>query len=187
MLVDTIRAFKRSIQSDTPSVSIPVYDKSLNGGKGDRAPPKQWTTVSLPVDIVLIEGWMLGFQSTSDAELTACFSTANRTLWPHDITIDSVRAVNRLLETYTAIWTLLDAIITVHIDQPEWIVAWRQQQERELRVQTGSGMSDDQVVGFVSRFMPCYALFGHRLTNHCPRLAVHLDAQRTYINSNTLQ
>lgn len=37
---------------------VPVYDKSAHGGKGDRA---GWREVALPVDVVIVEGWMLGF------------------------------------------------------------------------------------------------------------------------------
>lgn len=37
---------------------VPVYDKSAHGGKGDRA---GWREVALPVDVVIFEGWMLGF------------------------------------------------------------------------------------------------------------------------------
>lgn len=40
---------------------IPRYDKSAGGGRGDRAPPEDWVEVSTPPKVVLLEGWMLGF------------------------------------------------------------------------------------------------------------------------------
>jgi len=48
---------------DVGDIRIPRYDKSLRCGKGDRAPVHEWLTVSAtePVDVVLFEGWMLGF------------------------------------------------------------------------------------------------------------------------------
>lgn len=47
-------------------VRIPRYDKSARGGKGDRAPEGEWGIVKTPVDIVLLEGWMLGFEALPD-------------------------------------------------------------------------------------------------------------------------
>lgn len=42
-------------------ILIPRYDKSAYGGKGDRAPKDQWQKVQGPLDLVIVEGWMLGF------------------------------------------------------------------------------------------------------------------------------
>lgn len=43
-------------------VRVPRYDKSARGGRGDRAPEAEWSVVSKPPDVVLLEGWMLGFE-----------------------------------------------------------------------------------------------------------------------------
>lgn len=40
---------------------VPQYDKSLHKGRGDRAPFGRWLTATGPVDVVILEGWMLGF------------------------------------------------------------------------------------------------------------------------------
>jgi D-glycerate 3-kinase len=69
-------------------VAVPSYDKALCGGRGDRAPVEAWSTVTGkrilgasdvrvlcldntagPVDVLLFEGWMLGFQAAAQAEL----------------------------------------------------------------------------------------------------------------------
>ncbi len=42
-------------------MAIPRYSKALRDGKGDRAPAGDWTNVTGEIDIVLFEGWMLGF------------------------------------------------------------------------------------------------------------------------------
>ena len=42
-------------------VRVPQYDKSLRGGRGDRADVSEWLEVLAPLDVVLLEGWMLGF------------------------------------------------------------------------------------------------------------------------------
>lgn len=54
-----------------PGVKIPRYDKSRHGGKGDRTHPKTWPVVQDPVDVILFEGWMLGFSPLSDEEAAA--------------------------------------------------------------------------------------------------------------------
>jgi len=46
-------------------VSIPTYDKSAFSGKGDRVDYEKepWRKrESGPVDLIIVEGWMLGFQ-----------------------------------------------------------------------------------------------------------------------------
>jgi len=53
------------------SIQVPRYDKSLRRGRGDRAPPSEWLSVPAtePVDVVLFEGWMLGFAPLAADEL----------------------------------------------------------------------------------------------------------------------
>lgn len=45
------------------TVELPVFDKSLHGGKGDRS--KATVRVQGPISIVLLEGWMTGFTPPS--------------------------------------------------------------------------------------------------------------------------
>ena len=54
-----VTVLNEMIYSDT--MEIPRYKKSLHNGKGDRLPQSQWTRMSGPLDLVLVEGWMLGF------------------------------------------------------------------------------------------------------------------------------
>ena len=44
------------------SLATPLYDKSQHEGKGDRAAESSWPVVQGPLDLILFEGWMLGFQ-----------------------------------------------------------------------------------------------------------------------------
>lgn len=43
------------------TVPLPRYDKAAFGGLGDRAPEQGWPSAAAPVDVILLEGWMLGF------------------------------------------------------------------------------------------------------------------------------
>jgi len=53
---------------DTPGVRIPQYDKSAHEGRGDRLEEGSWPVVEAPLDVVLFEGWMLGFSPIADAD-----------------------------------------------------------------------------------------------------------------------
>ena len=57
---------------------IPSYDKSLRKGRGDRVPLNQWRSITSPVDIILLEGWMLGFTPVENNEInTHCYTAAS--------------------------------------------------------------------------------------------------------------
>lgn len=58
---DTLKALKSCTSKDS-QVAVPRYDKSQNGGRGDRADPSTWPNVQGPLDVILFEGWMLGFK-----------------------------------------------------------------------------------------------------------------------------
>jgi D-glycerate 3-kinase len=49
---------------------IPVYDKAAHLGKGDRAPMSTWPSIMVSaIDVVILEGWCVGFVPVSDIEL----------------------------------------------------------------------------------------------------------------------
>lgn len=47
-------------------LKVPRYDKSAYDGKGDRADEASWPVIKGPLDVVLFEGWMLGFTPISE-------------------------------------------------------------------------------------------------------------------------
>ena len=57
-------------------IRLPAYDKSAHHGQGDRMPLEQCPLQELPVDVVLLEGWMLGYQPLTD---TTDISTSTTT------------------------------------------------------------------------------------------------------------
>ena len=48
-------------------IEIPRYDKSANEGKGDRAKKEDWIKMEGPLDLVIVEGWMLGFHPIKES------------------------------------------------------------------------------------------------------------------------
>ena len=62
---ETLQKLK-SAHSESADVALVRYDKSAHSGRGDRAPESGWQQVKGKVDVVLFEGWMLGFRPLMD-------------------------------------------------------------------------------------------------------------------------
>lgn len=60
LLLSTLRALARA-SPERPAL-VPRYDKAARDGRGDRAPRDAWERVEAVPDLVLLEGWMLGFR-----------------------------------------------------------------------------------------------------------------------------
>ncbi len=143
---DTLDAL-RGLTAAGASSAIPLYDKSLRGGRGDRAPQAAWPRVTGPLQVVCLEGWCLGFPAlSSDAAAAAVHP--------------SLPAVNAALRTYpAAIESRVDAWVSVRVGDPTWVFSWRLQAEVEMRAAGKPGLSDEQVADFVARFMPAYKAY----------------------------
>lgn len=143
---------------DVNSVAVPRYDKAAFDGLGDRAPREHWPRVRKPVDVVLLEGWCLGFRPLADA---ARLRAVDPNLLP----------VNEYLrDDFARLYDgggTLDAFIVIGLEgEPleratQIVYEWRVEAERELRRRAhgGGGMSDEQVRIFVDRFMPAYRAY----------------------------
>jgi D-glycerate 3-kinase len=59
------------LKSQSDVVELPRFDKSLFNGEGDRLPMdlQDATLVHTPVDVVILEGWCVGFNSISVDDL----------------------------------------------------------------------------------------------------------------------
>lgn len=64
----------RSFRDKQASIKIPLYDKSLHNGKGDRVPQNEWRLVNADgdkkVEVIIFEGWCVGFRPLSNDEAT---------------------------------------------------------------------------------------------------------------------
>ncbi len=65
---ETLEALQGAVSPDK-EVAVPRYDKSQNEGRGDRAERSCWPLVQGPIDIILFEGWMLGFSPVGEADV----------------------------------------------------------------------------------------------------------------------
>ncbi|KAI1347537.1 putative Uridine/cytidine kinase [Xylaria sp. FL0043] len=162
--MDLARDFFAAILSGSPT-RVPQYDKSLFSGQGDRVPRSRWPEVNAPgqpkVQVVIFEGWCVGFRPLPPADVLQKYNAPSRTLQSHDLR--HLQFINEKLGAYDAITDLFDAFIHIDAEETEWVYDWRLEQEAMLRAQRGTGMSDEQVLRFVDAYYPAYELFTDRL------------------------
>jgi D-glycerate 3-kinase len=169
----------RSLKAGEHGVPIPLYDKAARGGRGDRAPPSAWP-VAPHTDVVLLEGWMAGFEATTlDEELLS--------------THKGLSEINARLEAYEAWHSLMDAWVVLAVDNPRCVYDWRLQAEHAMAAAGRPGMSDAQVADFVSRYMPAYHAYLPGLYRAAerdgvggkPTMLVHVDRDRSPVASGS--
>ncbi|GMH15943.1 hypothetical protein Nepgr_017784 [Nepenthes gracilis] len=156
-------------------VKVPRYDKSAYNGRGDRAHPSIWPEVEGPLTVVLFEGWMLGFKPVPDEVVKA---------------VDSqLEIVNKNLKAYYDAWDkFINAWIVIKIKDPNCVYEWRLQAEVAMRADGKPGMSNDEVIDFVSRYLPAYKAYLPTLYSEGPNgsnaehlLVVEIDEGRNPI------
>jgi D-glycerate 3-kinase len=140
---------KLKTERNTQTLLLPRYDKSRHSGKGDRADKSQWHEVSLPVDIVLVEGWMLGFQK----------------LPPERIQNRHLSQINSLLVEYQAWHRFLDDFVYLYPENPGYVIAWRSEAEARMKARGLPGMTSSEVRNYAEMFLPAYELYGPVLTD----------------------
>jgi D-glycerate 3-kinase len=121
---------------------VPAYDKSVHRGRGDRAPPSAWPQVTGPVDLLIVEGWMLGFAPVRET-----------TIEP------DLRTPDALLAGYAAWNRKLDAFVSLYVDSLDTVVRWRVDSERARRRRGETALSDEEARDYIERFLPAYRVY----------------------------
>jgi D-glycerate 3-kinase len=172
--------FFSDVKGQSGSVAIPSFDKSAFNGEGDRAPSQEWMQLKLPIDVLVFEGWCLGFSAISDDELQRQWDLAKAlrremysisgtsvpksTLPSHQL--GHLKIMNENLRKYGQEFMgpgHFDYLVQFDTTDMSVVYQWRIEQEHDLRKRKGSGMSDDQVLRFVEGYMPAYELYLGRL------------------------
>jgi D-glycerate 3-kinase len=136
---------------DGAEVLVPTYDKSAHAGRGERAPMSGWRRVHGAVDLLIVEGWMLGFSPVDDAAIEA-----------------PLRAPNGYLAAYSAWTEKLDAFVHLDVESFETIVRWRVDSERARRERGDTALSDAEAHDYIERFLPAYRNYVPQLRAHPP-------------------
>jgi D-glycerate 3-kinase len=151
-------------------IKLPLYDKAAFSGQGDRLPESEWKPVNQPgeppIQAIIFEGWCVGFRDLKPEEVEAKWIAPNRTLFKHRL--EHLLHINDMLRLYNEITDLFDAFIHIDAEDLEYVYAWRQEQEDQLRLERGdpsAGMTPDQVVKFVDAYYPAYELYTEGVRN----------------------
>ena len=102
-----------AISSRKPDTKVPSYDKSAFNGAGDRLPESEWGTCNRqgepPVEVVIFEGWCVGFRAPNDDEVERKWKAAVEEYESKGseysgrlgrLQLDSVKFVNNALREY---------------------------------------------------------------------------------------
>jgi D-glycerate 3-kinase len=122
---------------------LPVYDKSAHAGRGDRAPQSRWRPVVGPFDLVLVEGWMLGFRARNDAHVPDAH----------------LRVVNANLLAYEAWHAAIDAMVILKASDPRQVIGWRVEAEETMKDSGKPGLDRAAIEDYIRRFLPAYELY----------------------------
>lgn len=150
-------------------MKVPRYDKSLRQGRGDRSLIDQWTSINCniinlqntfkslimnydiflvgPVQVILFEGWMLGFQSLRPSILKT-----------QEVNQD-IMQINQFLQEYQSLHHIFDCWMVLAVQDVSIVYQWRLQAEQQMRALGKPSLSDEQVQDFVARFMPAYQCY----------------------------
>ncbi len=123
-------------------VALPRFDKALD----EPAAP----LAAQQLDILLVEGWCLGVQPQTTAELTQPVNTLEANEDPDGRWRHYVNA--QLAGPYAMYWQLLKPL--VWLQAPDWdcVCRWRAKQEQQLWQNRGTGMTDTELARFMLPF-----------------------------------
>ena len=121
-------------------LNVPVFDKSLRNGLGDRS---HWR--SDKPDLLILEGWFLGIepitidvnnQSTKSLKLSFQESSYRLT-------------IQKNLHKYLDVWSLIDNIWHLKPIKFEYMNIWKSNQEHEMFLQKGNALQDEKLTNFL--------------------------------------
>ena len=143
---------------------IPVYDKSRHNGRGDRLRESEWREVRGPLDIVFVEGWMLGFTPVAEASLEDA----------------RLAEPNRALAEYERWYRDLDGFVTLRPLDPNYVLRWRVEAEEKMRASGKPGLTREEIEDYVRRFLPAYRTYGGAPASipENRRFTIRLDGER---------
>ena len=168
---DTLQALRSWDDASEKEVLIPVFDKSKFNGEGDRAPQNDWPRCQKKPDVVVFEGWCVGFRALPSSTLSSKHTLAKSS--PPDPSLDSIvtlpdhalahlEVVNKYLAEYNDTFMgpqHFDFFVHLDTENLRNVYRWRLQQEHAMWKVKGAGMSDENVRAFVRGYMPAYELY----------------------------
>jgi D-glycerate 3-kinase len=121
-------------------LNVPVFDKSLRKGLGDRA---HWREES--PDLLIIEGWFLGVKP-----LSIDLDNSEKISPPLSVFESSYRnKIQNNLDQYLDVWNMIDQIWHLKPLKFEYFNEWKSNQEKSMQFKSGSSLKDDNLSNFL--------------------------------------
>ena len=121
-------------------LNVPVFDKSLRNGLGDRS---HWRLDN--PDLLILEGWFLGIKPYSIDINDRPINTIDLSL--HESSY--VLKIQNNLKEYLDIWSLIDNIWHLKPLKIEYMNIWKTNQEKEMFLQKGNALIDEKLSNFL--------------------------------------
>ena len=122
------------------ALNVPVFDKSLRNGLGDRS---HWRSDN--PDLLIIEGWFLGIEP--------CLSDLNhKNINPVELSPDEYSyrfIIQNNLKKYIDVWSLIDNIWHLKPLKFEYMNIWKTNQEKEMLLQKGNALQNEKLSNFL--------------------------------------
>ena len=121
-------------------LEVPVYDKSLRNGLGDRS---HWRFDN--PDLLILEGWFLGIEPSSievmDQSINSAELSTNESSY-------RLKIQNNLNE-YLDVWSLIDNIWHLKPLSFEYMNKWKTFQEKEMFLKKGNALQEEKLSNFL--------------------------------------
>ena len=121
-------------------LNIPVFDKSLRNGLGDRS---HWR--SEEADLLILEGWFLGIEPLGIDINNESTNSSNFTLQELSYRLK----IQKNLNEYLDVWSLIDNIWHLKPLKFEYMNMWKYGQEREMLNKKGNALQDQNLSNFL--------------------------------------
>ena len=121
-------------------LSVPVFDKSLRNGLGDRS---HWRFDN--PDLLIIEGWFLGIEPLTFYNNDGLINSTE--LSPQEISYR--QTIQNKLFDYLKVWSLIDNIWHLKPLKFEYMNMWKSNQEKEMLLQKGNALKDEKLSNFL--------------------------------------
>lgn len=139
------------------SISLPSFDKAID----DRVDEAEFKQQTLPVDLILLEGWCVGARAQPEKDLKEVLNQLEAIEDPQCLWRNYVNDVIR--DDYEPLFDQLDCLFVLQAPSFEQVLAWRGLQEEKLRRNTAgeaAGIMNDREL---QRFIQHY----ERITRSC--------------------
>ena len=123
-------------------LNVPVFDKSLRNGLGDRS---HWR-FDRP-DLLIIEGWFLGIKPFH-GDINVNYQNIDSIEFnSHELSYRYI--IQKNLKKYLDVWSLIDNIWHLKPLEFEFMNMWKTNQEKEMFLKKGTALQDHNLSNFL--------------------------------------